>query len=580
MTVDSAPVRTDAHAVLALAVPALGALVAEPLFLLADSAIVGRLGTVPLAGLGVAAGLLTAAVSTFVFLAYGTTAAVARRMGAGERTAALRHGVDGLWLALILGIALAAAAVPAAPWAVAAFSPPPDVAEQAVIYLRWALPGVPAMLVVLAATGVLRGLLDTRTPLVVATVGAVLNALLNLVLVHGAQLGIAGSAIGTATTQLLMAVAVGAVVVRGARAAGAPLRPDLPGIRGAARHGVGLLIRTLALRVAILVTTWAAASAGVVQLAAHQVVATVWGLLALALDAVAIAAQALTGAALGAGDVHGVRTATARMVRWGVAAAAVLGLLSGLAAPVLAPAFSADPAVRAAIVSGLAVVGVLLPLGGYVFVLDGVLIGAGDGTYLAVGGVVQTALYAPLALLIGWFGPPGTARLVLLWISFAGGWMLLRALFLGLRARSAAWLVTGAVRSSGDRAIGRRSARGQLDGLRRRKPDQHHPVGDDRAGDIGAGQEQAGPPIPDEAPPHRPGDDDCEPEVLLDQQQTESAGDGEPAAALQQAQAQPGRGRELSFAPGHAGCRRLGQPATTLSATFACTSGCRRTSTL
>ncbi len=441
-----APVRTDARAVLALAVPALGALVAEPLFLLADAAIVGRLGTVPLAGLGIAAGLLAAVVSTFVFLAYGTTAAVARRMGAGERTAALRQGVDGLWLALGLGVALAAVAIPAAPLAVAAFSPPPDVAAQAVIYLRWALPGVPAMLVVLAATGVLRGLLDTRTPLVVAASGAVVNAVLNVVLVHGFHLGIAGSAVGTATTQLLMSVVVGAVVVRGARVVGAPLHPDLAGIRAAARDGSGLLVRTLALRAAILVTTWAAASAGAAQLAAHQVVSTVWGLLALALDAVAIAAQALTGTALGAGDIGGVQAATRRMVRWGVGAGAVLGLLCGLAAPALAPTFSVDPQVRAAIVSALVVVAVLLPLGGYVFVLDGVLIGAGDGTYLAVAGVVQTALYAPVALVIGWYGPPGTAKLVLLWISFVGGWMLLRALFLGLRARSSAWLVPGAVR--------------------------------------------------------------------------------------------------------------------------------------
>jgi Na+-driven multidrug efflux pump len=208
-------------------------------------------------------------------------------------------------------------------------------------------------------------------------------------------------------------------------------------------------VRTLALRAAILVTTWAAASAGAAQLAAHQVVGTVWGLLALALDAVAIAAQALTGTALGGGDVAGVRAATARMVRWGVGAGALLGLLAGLAAPVLAPAFSADPVVRSAIVKALVVVAVLLPLGGYVFVLDGVLIGAGDGTYLALAGVVQTALYAPVALLIGRLGPPGTARLVLLWASFAGGWMLLRAVFLGSRARSSAWLVTGAVRRGG-----------------------------------------------------------------------------------------------------------------------------------
>ena len=175
---EDAAVRADSRAILALAVPALGALVAEPLFLLADSAIVGRLGTVPLAGLGIAGALLAAVVSAFVFLAYGTTAAVARRVGAGDRPGALQQGIDGLWLAAGLGVAVAVVAELLTPQAVAAFHAPPDVAAQAVTYLRWSLPGVPAMLVVLAATWVLRGLLDTRTPLAVAAGGAVLNALL------------------------------------------------------------------------------------------------------------------------------------------------------------------------------------------------------------------------------------------------------------------------------------------------------------------------------------------------------------------------------------------------------------------
>jgi putative MATE family efflux protein len=439
-------VRTDRRAVLALAVPALGALVAEPLFLLADSAIVGRLGTPPLAGLGIAGGLLAAVVSAFVFLAYGTTAAVARRVGAGDRPGALRQGVDGLWLAVGLGIALVAVAEPLAPLAVRAFSAPTDVAAQAVVYLRWSLPGVPAMLVVLASTGVLRGVLDTRTPLLVAGAGAAVNAGLNLLLVHGVHLGIAGSAVGTATTQLLMAGVLGAVVVRSARAAGAPLRPDAPGIRAAARSGAALLVRTLALRAAILVTTYAATAAGAAQLAAHQVVSTVWNLLALALDAVAIAAQALTGTALGAGDVAAVRAATATMVRWGVACGAVLGVVSAAAMPAIAPWFSPDPAVQSAIISAFLIAALMQPLAGYVFVLDGVLIGAGDGSYLAVAGVVQTALYTPVALLVAASGTPGTSLLIRLWVAFAGGWLALRAIFLGVRARSAAWLVTGAVR--------------------------------------------------------------------------------------------------------------------------------------
>jgi Na+-driven multidrug efflux pump len=166
----------------------------------------------------------------------------------------------------------------------------------------------------------------------------------------------------------------------------------------------------------------------------------------LALDAVAIAAQALTGTALGAGDVPVVRATTATMVRWGVGAGVVLGVVAAAAAPVVAPLFSADPVVRSAIVAATLVAAVTQPIAGYVFVLDGVLIGAGDGTFLALAGVAQTVLYAPLALLVARTGTPGTGRLVLLWMAFTGFWLVLRAISLGLRARSDAWLVTGAVR--------------------------------------------------------------------------------------------------------------------------------------
>ncbi len=438
--------RATDRAILRLALPAFGALVAEPLFLLADSVIVGRLGTVPLAGLGIAGAVLTTVVNVFVFLAYGTTASVARRLGAGDLRGALAQGVDGMWLAAGLGLAAALCAWAAAPALVGAFDASADVADQAVTYLRWSLPGVPAMLVVLAATGVLRGLQDTRTPLGVAAAGAALNAVLNVLLVHGLGLGIAGSAVGTAATQVLMALAVVVVVVRAARRLGAPLSPDRRGIRAAGRAGVPLLVRTLALRAVLLVTTYVATSKGAPALAGHQVATTVWTLLALALDALAIAAQALTGRALGAGDVVQVRAATARMVRWGLAGGAVLGVTVLASLPWLPGLFSTDPQVQAAISAALVVAALTQPLAGYVFVLDGVLIGAGDGTYLAVASVVQVVLYVPVAVAVAALTPAGAGGLAWLWASFAGGWMLARAVFLGLRERSDAWLVLGATR--------------------------------------------------------------------------------------------------------------------------------------
>jgi putative MATE family efflux protein len=438
--------RPGDREILALAIPALGALVSEPLFLLADSAIVGALGTTPLAGLGIAGAVLATAVNLFVFLAYGTTASVARRLGAGDLRGALAQGVDGLWLAAGLGVVAALVTGLGAPFLAGLFDADAAVTAQAVSYLRWSAAGVPGMLVVLAATGVLRGLQDTRTPLAVAGVGAAVNAALNVTLVHLAGMGIAGSGLGTALTQVGMGIATTVVVVRAARREGAPLGPDAAGIRAGGVAGVPLLVRTLALRASLLVTTYAAARLGPAPLAAHQVASSVWTLLALTLDALAIAAQALTGRALGAGDVPGVRDATRRMLHWGVGGGVVLaGVLLGVRG-LLGPLFSPDPDVRTALAAALVVAAVMQPLAGYVFVLDGVLIGAGDGRYLAVTAVAQFAIYLPLAVLVSRFAPGGTAGLVWLWIAFAGGWMAARGVFLGRRAHGDAWLVVGAGR--------------------------------------------------------------------------------------------------------------------------------------
>jgi len=433
--------------IIALAVPAFGSLVAEPLFLPADSAIVGSLGTVPLAGLGIAGAVLSTTVGLCVFLAYGTTASVARRLGAGDLRGALSFGVDGVWLAAVLGLVLAILGWVAAEPLTAALGATGQVQDDAVTYLRWSMPGLPAMLVVLATTGVMRGLQDTRTPLAVAISGAAVNALLNLLLVHGADLGIAGSAIGTAVTQLGMAAALLVVVGRGLVREGASLRPHGPGIRAAGRAGVPLLVRTLALRASLLVTVWAAAQHGAAALAAHQVAFNAWTLVALALDALAIAAQALTGRALGAGDIAVVRSTTRRMLVWGVGGGAVLGLGIVAVHAVAWRLFTDDPAVADTLSAVLLVIAFAAPLAGYVFVLDGVLIGAGDGTYLAWTALLQFVLYAPLALWAGHATQPGTSDstqgLTLLWIAFAFGWMAARAAFLGLRERSDRWLVTG-----------------------------------------------------------------------------------------------------------------------------------------
>ena len=433
--------RQHDREIISLAVPAFGALVAEPLFLMVDSAIVGHLGTPQLAGLAIAAALLTTAVSVFVFLAYATTAAVARRVGAGDLQAAIRQGMDGIWLALLLGATVIAVTLPTAPWLVDLFGASDTAATYAVTYLRISSLGIPAMLVVLAATGVLRGLQNTRTPLYVAVVGFAANALLNLVLVYGAGLGIAGSAWGTVAAQCGMAAAYLVVVVRGARRHGASLRPDAAGIRASAQAGVPLLVRTLSLRAVLLIATAVAARLGDADVAAHQVLLSLWSLTAFALDAIAIAGQAIIGRYLGADDALGARQACRRMVQWGVVSGVVLGVLIILARPLFIPLFTTDSAVRDTLLPALLVVALSQPIAGVVFVLDGVLMGAGDGPYLAGAMLLTLAVFAPVALLVPTLGGGLTA----LWWAMTL-MMTVRLLTLWLRARSGRWIVTGATR--------------------------------------------------------------------------------------------------------------------------------------
>jgi putative MATE family efflux protein len=429
--------------ILRLAVPAFLALVAEPLYLLADSAIVGHLGTRPLAGLGIASAVLSTAISLCIFLAYGTTASVARRIGAGDLRGALAQGIDGIWLAVLIGVAATLLGIPLTRGLVGLFGPGREVADQAVAYLHIGFLGAVPLLVVLAATGVLRGLQDTRTPMVVAIAGNGANVALNLVLVYGfaglPALGIRGSALGTVLAQTGTAVALLVVVVRAARRHGVPLAPDRSGIRAAGGSGVPLLLRTVTLRASLLVMTYAATTLGARPLASMQVAMTIWSFLAFTLDAIAIAAQAITGRYLGAGDVAGTRAVTRRMLRWGLVSGVATGAGLAVAAPFLGPLFTGDEGVQRLLVAMLLVGAAFQPVAGVVFVLDGVLIGAGDGRYLAWAGLWVLVAFAPAA----WAAVAWTGSTTILWVAFGVAFMGGRAVVLLLRERSDSWLRTG-----------------------------------------------------------------------------------------------------------------------------------------
>ncbi len=424
--------------IFALALPTFATLVTEPLLLIADSAFIGHLGTDQLAGLGIASNLIGIVVGLCIFLAYGTTSTVARRLGAGDRRAALSGGVDGLALALLLGVVLVLVLQLALPAIVSAYGPSAPVREAALAYLRVAVWGLPSVLLLLAGTGVLRGLQDTTTPLKVAIATNLANIALNGLLVYGFGLGIRGSAIGTLIAQTGAAVVIAVIVVRGARRIGVPLGFHPAGILAAARTGVWLVARTATLQTAITLTTVVAAAGGTVMLAAHQVVNSIWILLAFALDAIAIAGQAIIGRLLGAGDVALGRAMTTRMIGWGVVCGIGFGLIVAVGGQFVAGVFTSDPQVQELVSQVLLVVALVTPIAGVVYVLDGVLIGAGDGRYLALAGVISLLAYVPMALTVRALD----AGLVWLWVAY-GGFMLARMLTLVLRARTDTWIRTG-----------------------------------------------------------------------------------------------------------------------------------------
>lgn len=439
-----APGPSTSRQILHLAVPAFGALIAEPLFLLADSAIVGHLGVAELAGVGLAATVLQTAVGLMVFLAYSTTPAVARLLGAGRRADALAVGRDGLWLALGLGLVLAAAGWFTAGPLLSAMGAGGEVLGFAHEYLVVSMAGIPAMLLVLAAMGVLRGLQDTRTPLLVAGMGFAVNIALNFALVYGLNMSVVGAALGTVLAQWGMAAVYLVIVVGAARVENVGLRPDWTGVRTVSRVGSWLMVRTLSLRLAILATVLVATSQGPVNLAAHQLAMTLFTLLAFALDALAIAAQALIGRELGAGNVTAVRALTRTMTWWGLGFGVVTGLALWAAARGVGWLFTNDAGVHQALAAALVVMAVGQPLAGYVFVLDGVLIGAGDARYLALAGLANLVVYLPL---LWWINSASLgddpAALTWLWAAFSLGYMAARGMTLGLRARTGRWMQVG-----------------------------------------------------------------------------------------------------------------------------------------
>ena len=421
--------------IFALAVPALGALAAEPLYILVDTAIVGHLGTTQLAALAIAATVLSTAFTVFNFLTYGTTAHVARLHGAGREKEAALVGSQALWLSLAIGLILVVAVVPLAPLAVALMGGEGEVARQATLYLRLAALGAPFFMLATAGQGYLRGIEDLRTPLLILVVSQSANVVLELVFVYGFDWGLAGSAWGTVIAQAGMGTAF--VLVQ--RRAGWQ-KPEWAKIRPLMRIGAHIAVRTSALLGSFLVASAVLARVSPEALAAHQIAFQLFVFLALVLDALAIAGQVMVGGMLGAGDARGAREAALRMIGWSVAAGAAFGAVLLALGDVIPHAFTGDDAVVAQARQIWWIFALMMPANGAVFALDGILIGAGDTRFLMWGMLAAAAVYVPVALLAldqGW-GIEGV------WFGLAG-LIAVRLATCGARFAGSRWALTGAL---------------------------------------------------------------------------------------------------------------------------------------
>lgn len=424
-----------------IALPVLPVLAAEPVYLLVDGIIVGRRGPEDLAALGVGALVLLVLGTQMNFLAYGTTARAARLAGADRREDAVAEGVQATWIGLAVG-ALVVAGVFAVMGPLTRFlAADATVAAHASQWLRVAVWGIPCILVASAGHGWMRGVRRLRTPLVLVAVGVGVSTVGCLVLVPGLgpapELGLVGSAWANLAGQLLMA---GGFLVALAREHRGSFRPRWSVIVDQLRLGVDLVIRTASFQITFAVATTAAAAAGITSLGAHHLAQQLWTLYTLVLDSVAVAAQSLVGAALGAGlATHG-RALARAVVIWSIALGVLLSVGTLLFRGPLASALAGDPEVADRL--GVALVGmaiVVIPAA-VVFGLDGVLLGAGDATYLRTTTVIAALLgFLPVLLAARHYGWGLTG----IWWGM-GVFVMMRLIAVAVRARGDRWLVLGA----------------------------------------------------------------------------------------------------------------------------------------
>ncbi len=366
--------------VVGLALPALGVLAANPLYLLFDTAVVGRLGTAELAALAAGTAVQSTVTTQLTFLSYGTTARASRLYGAGRRDAAVAEGVQASWVAVFVGLTLAVL-VSLCAHPLALFLTHDDAtATEAVRWMRVAAAAIPLTLLIMAGNGWLRGVQNTRLPFALTLCGLVPGAVALPFFVG--RWGLVGSAAANVVGMGITAALFLAVLVREHRAAGGAWVPRFAVIGRQLVLGRDLIVRSLSFQVSFLAAAAVAGRFGVAALAAHQIMLQLWNFLTLVLDSLAIAAQTLTGASLGEGHVDRARGVGVQATRFSAAFSVVLAAVFALFGGPIQSIFTSDPAVRCALALPWWILIAMIVAGGVVFALDGVLLGAGDAPFL------------------------------------------------------------------------------------------------------------------------------------------------------------------------------------------------------
>lgn len=421
-----------------LALPTFGQLIAEPAFVLIDTAIIGHIGKNALAGLSIGSTVLLTTTGLCLFLAYNTTSQVARLLGSGKRREGFSVGMDGLWLALLLGIILTIALIFAAEPLCYAVGARGATLQNAIVYTQMVMPGLPAMLLVYAANGIFRGLRKVKITLFAAISGAVLNTILDVIAVFGLNMTIAGSGIATMIAQWYMGLVLTVPAIIWAAKSGARLLPQFKHILHSAGSGLPLFIRTLALRVCMVATVVTAARLGTNTLAAYQVANSCWNFVMNILDAIGIAAQTIVAATLGAGLRKKAGIITRICAKVGALSSVLVGLFMIIVGWCCAPLFSPNADIQLLISVGMTILGLFLPLAGWMWALDGVLIGAGDHRYLAKACSLMAVAYLVTLLITNIFNITVNANDVTRTITL---WVVLNAVYIGGRAVGNSWRI-------------------------------------------------------------------------------------------------------------------------------------------